>query len=216
MMSAVRKLPIYPAVLGMILAVGFSSPATAQQSSPSVVALDTAKLPRIWPMFASATSALPDSPQHSVYAQVFPRNVSSAQLTSAAKPFTKPVATTNLTTIDRMEAAFSCNDTPFVDQVRFPLASLWRGRLKVVGIESDVTTANFVLGLPGGGTLPSLGMFSSGHLVTHTPPSLQLTGIHLMFDLRGSEIASTDNSGLHGLQYVMRAGRGFLQSVTGR
>jgi len=29
-------------------------------------------------------------------------------------------------------------------------------------------------------------------------------------------MASTDNSGLHGLQYVMRASRGFLQSVTGR
>jgi hypothetical protein len=115
-----------------------------------------------------------------------------------------------------MEAAFSCNDTPFVDQVRFPLASIWGGRVKVVGIESDVTTANFVLGLPGGGTLPSLGMFSSGHLVTHTPPSLQLTGIHLIVNLRGSEIAATDDSGLHGLQYVMRASRGFLQSVTGR
>jgi len=55
-----------------------------------------------------------------------------------------------------MEAAFSCDDTPFVDQVRSPL---WRGRLKMVGIESDGTTANFVLGLPGGGTLPSLGNF---------------------------------------------------------
>ena len=81
-------------------------------------------------------------------AQVLPRSFSFAQLTTAAKPFAKPVAANNLTTIDRMEAAFSCNDTPFVDQVRFPLASLWRGRLKVVGIESDVTTANFVLGLP--------------------------------------------------------------------
>jgi hypothetical protein len=59
-------------------------------------------------------------------------------------------------------------------------------------------------------------MFSSGHLATHTPPSLQLSGIHLIFDLRGREMASTDNSGLHGLQYVMRAGRGFLRSVTGR
>jgi hypothetical protein len=213
MVSSVRKLPIYPAVLGIILAAAFSQAATAQQSSSSVGGPDSTSLTRIWPAFRSANSA---SPQHSLYAQVLPRNFTFAQLTTAAKPFAKPVAANNLTTIDRMEAAFSCNDTPFVDQVRFPLASLWRGRLKVVGIESDVTTANFVLGLPGGGTLPSLGMFSSGHLATHTPPSLQLTGIHLMFDLRGSEIASTDNSGLHGLQYMMRASRGFLQSVTGR
>jgi hypothetical protein len=212
MASAARKLLIYPAVLGFILAAAFSQAAIAQQSNSAVAGADSPSLTRIWPAFRSAHSA---SPQHSLYAQVLPRSFSSAQFTSAAKPFTKPLVTSSLTTIDRMEAAFSCNDTPFVDQVRFPLASLWRGRLKVVGIESDVTTANFVLGLPGGGTLPSLGMFSSGHLATHTPPSLQLTGIHLMFDLRGSEIASTDNSGLHGLQYVMRASRGFLQSVAG-
>lgn len=213
MASAARKLPIYPAVLGIILAVTFCQPATAQQPGSSVVVLDSTSLTRIFPVFPSATTA---SLHHLSYAQLFPRSFSSAQFTTAAKPFAKPAATNDLTTIDRWEAAFSCNDTPFADQVRFPLASLWRGRLKVVGFESDVTTANFVLGLPGGGTLPSLGMFSSGHLATNTPPSLQLTGIHLTFDLRGSEIAPTDNSGLHGLQYVMRAGRGFLQSVAGR
>jgi len=214
MASMFRTLLFNAAVLGIVLATVFSQPATAQQSNSPVAVLDSTS--RIWPVFASATSTSSASPQHDLYAQLFSRSFSSLRTTTVAKPFTKPVATNNPTTIDRMEAAFSCNDTPFVDQVRFPLASLWRGRLKVVGIESDVTTANFVLGLPGGGTLPSLGMFSSGHLVTHTPPSLQLTGIHLMFDLRGSEIAATDNSGLHGLQYVMRAGRGFFQSITGR
>jgi hypothetical protein len=208
--SMFRKLLFYPAAL-LIMAAAFSQPATAQQSTSSIVALDSTKLARLWPTLPSASA----SPQRSLYAQLFPRS-SSAQLATLPKSFTKPVATNNPTTIDRMEAAFSCNDTPFIDQVRLPLASLWRGRVKVVGIESDVTTANFVLGLPGGGTLSSLGMFSSGHLVTHTPPSLQLTGIHLMFDLRGSEIAATDNSGLHGLQYVMRASRGFFESVTGR
>jgi hypothetical protein len=212
--SSVRKSAIYPAMLGMLLAAAFSQPANAQQPDPPVVDMDSTKLPRFWPVFASGNSAA--LPQHSVYTQVLPGNSSSAQLTSAVKPFAKPVAMNNLTTIDRMEEAFSCNDTPFVDQVRFPLASFWRGHVKIVGIESDVTTANFVLGLPGGGTLPSLGMFSSGHLVTHTPPSLQLTGVHLMFNWRGSENAAADNSGLHGLQYVVRASRGFLQSVTGR
>ncbi|HEY1468050.1 MAG TPA: hypothetical protein VGF61_03320 [Candidatus Acidoferrum sp.] len=210
MASAARTLPIYPTVLGIILAVTFCQPASAQQSHSPVAVLDSTSLTPIWPLFPSSVSL-----HHAPYAQLFPRTFSSAQFTSTAKPFAKPVATNYLTTIDRWEAAFSCNDTPFVDQVRFPLASLWRGRLKLVGFESDVTTANFVLGLPGGGTLPSLGMFSSGHLATHTPPSLQLTGIHLTFDLRGSEIAPTDNSGLHGLQYVMRAGRGFFPSVAG-
>lgn len=214
MASSVRKSAIYPAMLGMLLAAPFSQPANAQQPDPPVVAMDSIRLPRLWPVFASGDAAA--WPQHSVYAQVLPGNRSSAQLTSAVKPFAKPVAMNNLTTIDRMEAAFSCNDTPFVDQVRFPVASFWRGHVKIVAIESDVTTANFVLGLPGGGTLPSLGMFSSGHLVTHTPPSLQLTGVHLMFNWRGRENAAADNSGLHGLQYVVRASRGFLQSVTGR
>jgi hypothetical protein len=212
MASSVRKSAIYPAALGIILAAAFSQPATAQQSSSAAADVGSTSLTRIWPVFKSASSA---SPQHDLYAQIFPRSFSSAQSASVAKPFAKPITMNSLTTIDRMEAAFSCNDTPFVDQVRFPLASLWRGHVKVVGIESDVTTANFVLGLPGGGTLPSLGMFSSGHLVTHTPPSLQLTGIHLTFDLRGNEIAASDNSGLHGLQYVMRVSRGFLQSVAG-
>ncbi|MGC1424714.1 MAG: hypothetical protein WA815_20330 [Terracidiphilus sp.] len=206
------KLPFYSAALFIVLAVAFCQPAIAQQPASPAVSPDSTKATRLWPAFAPATSA---SPQRNLYAQPFPHS-SSAQLATVARPFSTPVATNSPTTIDRMEAAFSCNDTPFVDQVRLPLASLWRGRVKVVGIESDVTTANFVLGLPGGGTLSSLGMFSSGHLVTHTPPSVQLTGIHLMFDLRGSEIAATDNSGLHGLQYVMRASRGFLQSFAGR
>jgi hypothetical protein len=208
----IRTLLLYPAALVILLAAAFSQPAIAQQSTSSVVIADPTKLARLWPAFTPPTTA---SQQRNLYAQLFPRS-SSVQLATVAKPFAKPVATNSPTAIDRMEAAFSCNDTPFVDQVRLPLASFWRGHLKVVGIESDVTTANFVLGLPGGGTLPSLGMFSSGHLVTHTPPSVQLTGIHLMFDLHGSEIAPTDNSGLHGLQYVVRASRGFLQSFTVR
>ena len=36
MASSARKLPIYPAVLGIILAAAFSQAATAQQSSSSV------------------------------------------------------------------------------------------------------------------------------------------------------------------------------------
>jgi hypothetical protein len=119
MASAARKLPIYPAVLGFILGVIFSQAATAQQSSSSVVGPDSTSLTRIWPAFRSANSA---SPQHSLYTRVLPRSFSFAQLTTAAKPFAKPVAANNLTTIERMEAAFSYYDTPSVDQLRFP----WR------------------------------------------------------------------------------------------
>lgn len=116
-------------------------------------------------------------------------------------------------TIARMEAAFSCNDTPFVDQVRLPIASLWHGRLHLTGIESDVTTANFVMGLPGAGTLGSLSLMGSGHLATRTPPSDQLLGMHLTFSLNGQTNESLDNSGLHGIERLARSGRNFLQTV---
>jgi len=73
--------------------------------------------------------------------------------------FEKPLWTSSPGTIQRMESAFYCNDTPFVDQVRLPLATLWHGRVKLVGFESDVTTANFVMGLPGQGALHNLSAF---------------------------------------------------------
>lgn len=114
--------------------------------------------------------------------------------------------------VERMESAFSCNDTPFIDQVRLPVATLWRGRVRLTGFESDVTTANFVLGLPGAGTLPSLSMFGSGHLATHTPPSDQLVGMHLTFYMRSAEPDEPDNSGLRGVQHLVRSGREFFQT----
>lgn len=134
-----------------------------------------------------------------------------------SSPLARNLAWENsVTMVDRMEAAFYCNDTPFIDQVRLPLASMWGGRIKLTGFESDVTTANFVLGLPGGGTLHSLSMFGSGHLAMRTPPSDQLAGINMVFTFRGREVGAMDNSGFHGLQYVMRASRGLLQSVSRR
>jgi hypothetical protein len=115
-----------------------------------------------------------------------------------------------------MEAAFSCNDTPFIDQVRLPFAALWHGRVRLTGFESDVTTANFVLGLPGAGTLNSLSLTGSGHLATHAPPSDQLVGMHLTFSIDGEAAGSVDNSGLRGLEHLARGGRNFLQSILAR
>jgi len=132
------------------------------------------------------------------------------------RAFTKPFPSPAPGKIEKMEAAFYCNDTPFIDQVRLPVAALWRGRLRLIGFESDVTTANFVLGLPGAGTLHSLSLMGSGHLATHTPPSDQLVGMHLTFNLSGAETEAVDNSGLHGMQYLVRSGRGFLQTLLAR
>ncbi|HET7107274.1 MAG TPA: hypothetical protein VFI38_10725 [Candidatus Acidoferrum sp.] len=131
--------------------------------------------------------------------------------------FEKPLWTSSPGTIQRMESAFYCNDTPFVDQVRLPLATFWRGRVKLVGFESDVTTANFVMGLPGQGALHNLSAFGgNGFLAVHTPPSDQLAGIHLTFSWRASEVDSGESSGLRGLEYLVRTGRGFLPFFNGR
>lgn len=119
-------------------------------------------------------------------------------------------------TIEKMEAAFSCNDTPFIDQVRLPVAALWHGRVRLTGFESDVTTANFVLGLPGAGTLANLSLTGSGHLATHAPPSDQLVGMHLTFSISPAETGAFDNSGLHGIQYLARTGRTFFQTLLDR
>lgn len=127
-----------------------------------------------------------------------------------ASPFDRSVWTSTPGTIQRMESAFSCNDTPFVDQVRLPLATFWRGRVKLTGFESDVTTANFVLGLPGQGALHSLNAFGNAFLATHTPPSDQLAGIHMTFSWRAADAESTENSGRRGIEYLVRASRSAL------
>ena len=119
-------------------------------------------------------------------------------------------------TIQRMEAAFYCNDTPFVDQVRFPLGTFWRGRVKLVGFESDVTTANFVLGLPGQGALHNLSAFGNAFLATHTPPSDQLAGIHMTFSWKGNDAEPDDNNGWRGVEYLVRASRSFLPFLSTR
>jgi hypothetical protein len=116
-----------------------------------------------------------------------------------------------------MESAFYCNDTPFVDQVRLPLATLWHGRVKLVGFESDVTTANFVMGLPGQGALHNLSAFGgNGFLAVHTPPSDQLAGINMIFSWHGTETESAESSGLHGIEHLVHASRGFLPFRNGR
>jgi len=131
--------------------------------------------------------------------------------------FEKPFWTSSPGAIQRMESAFYCNDTPFVDQVRLPLATFWRGRVKLVGFESDVTTANFIMGLPGQGALHNLSAFGgNGFLAVHTPPSDQLAGIHMTFSWHGSEVDSGDSSGLHGVERLVHASRGFLPFFSGR
>ena len=131
--------------------------------------------------------------------------------------FDKYIWTSYPGTIQRMESAFYCNDTPFVDQVRLPLATFWRGRVKLVGFESDVTTANFVMGLPGQGALHNLSAFGgNGFLAVHTPPSDQLTGISMTFSWHPGAADSADSSALRGIEYLVHASRGHFPFGSGR
>jgi hypothetical protein len=131
--------------------------------------------------------------------------------------FDKPIWTSYPGTIQRMESAFYCNDTPFVDQVRLPLATFWRGRVKLIGFESDVTTANFVMGLPGQGALHNLSAFGgNGFLAVHTPPSDQLAGINMTLTWHPSGVESGDSSALRGIIYLVHASRGVFPFGSGR
>jgi hypothetical protein len=177
------------------------------------------QLPHIDPVRESADFALVPS-AHNFHNDLMPAGEQSYTLPRPRSDFTsfdKSFRTSSPGTIQRMESAFYCNDTPFVDQVRLPLATFWRGRVKLVGFESDVTTANFVMGLPGQGALHNLSAFGgNGFLAVHTPPSDQLAGIHMTFSWHGSQVESSESSGLHGIEHLVHASRGFLPFFSGR
>jgi hypothetical protein len=171
-----------------------------------------------WAQEAADFSPIPGA--HGFHIDLMPSGVQgyiSLRPRTDSGTFEKPLWTSSPGTIQRVESAFYCNDTPFVDQVRLPLATFWRGRVKLVGFESDVTTANFVLGLPGQGALHNLSAFGgNGFLAVHTPPSDQLAGIHLTFSWHGNEAESGESSGLHGIEHLVHASRGFLPLFSGR
>src|SRR6201998_4533768 len=145
------------------------------------------------------------------------QSYSSSRVRSDFSGFDKPSRTSSPGAIQRMESAFYCNDTPFVDQVRLPLATFWRGRVKLVGFESDVTTANVVMGLPGQGALHNLSAFGgNGFLAVHTPPSDQLTGISMTFSWHPGAADSADSSALRGIEYLVHASRGHFPFGSGR
>lgn len=209
------KKPSFLATFALIwAAVVVVTPLVAQQRSSPAPNLDPDDLSRFW------TGATPVARNSTVYAPTDPVFLHESSFRRPADNSSlflqKPLQFGSAGMIQRMEAAFYCNDTPFIDQVRLPMAALWGGRVKLVGFESDVTTANFVLGLPGAGLLTSLSMTGSGHLAMRTPPSDQLVGVHMTFNLHGSEVEPLDNGGLHGMQYLVRASRSFLQSFATR
>lgn len=213
-MRSLRKRPLLFATLALIwAALMVGAPLDAQQPSFPAPVPDPGDLSRFWtnPHPAAndpAVRGLPDP--------LFLHQYSFGRPAANSLSLERPLQFGSAGIIGRMEAAFYCNDTPFIDQVRLPMAAFWGGRVKLIGFESDVTTANFVLGLPGAGLLTSLSMTGSGHLATRTPPSDQLVGVHMTLNLHGGEVEAFDNSGLRGMQYLVRASRSFFQSFTSR
>ena len=206
-MRRIKKSSFFATLALVWAAVIAVAPLAAQQGSSLAPTPLPVGLSNLW------TGTAPVARNSAVYDltdPVFLREYSFRRPADNSLSLHKPLQFGSAGMIERMEAAFYCNDTPFIDQVRLPMAALWGGRVKLVGFESDVTTANFVLGLPGAGLLTSLSMTGSGHLAMRTPPSDQLVGVHMTFNLHGSEVEALDNSGLHGMQYLVRASRSFL------
>lgn len=212
LLPGIRPFPLSAGVL-LLGALLTAVPSASQQTSPGASHIPAENQFGGWKFLSSADGR---SPKPVFSAPSYMRGYSFVRPVKSAPAFLKPVPAWSPGMIERMEGAFSCNDTPFVDQVRLPVATLWRGRLKLTGFESDVTTANFVLGLPGAGTLPNLSLMGSGHLAVHAPPSDQLVGMHVTFYMRGGETDAQDSSGLRGMQYLARTGREFLRAFLDR
>jgi hypothetical protein len=198
-------------MLGLFLAPLLFAPVLAQQPASETAKLDSLyalaetgwnlwSIPAYLDLRASTLNWMPEDTM----------SYTAPRVHLESSPFDRTARNSTLGTIQRMESAFSCNDTPFVDQVRLPLATFWHGRVKLTGFESDVTTANFVLGLPGQGALHSLSAFGNAFIATHTPPSDQLAGIHMTFSWRPASTETSENSGRRGIEYLMRASRGAL------
>jgi hypothetical protein len=183
---------------------------SAPEQKPAILPTQNLAAPADWASLQSAFRL------HTLWMPAAAPGYIPLRLTGAPAGFVRTSWRTSPNTIDRMEAAFYCNDTPFVDQVRLPLATFWSGRVKLTGFESDITTANFVLGLPGQGSLHNLSAFGNAFVATHTPPSDQIAGINMTISLRPRDADAFDNSGRRGIEYLVKASRGFLPFLGAR
>jgi hypothetical protein len=109
-----------------------------------------------------------------------------------------------------MESSFQGFDTPFESQVRLPIASFWNGRLKLGGFESSLPMDYILWGLPGAGTMQDLRWAGGGHISALLPTDDNAFGLRLTLHLRGAAADHSDNSGLRGVHWILRAGRDFL------
>jgi len=110
-----------------------------------------------------------------------------------------------------MQASFWSLDTPFLSAVHLPLASFWRGRIKVDGFGSDLPTDNILWGLPWSGTAQGLNWNGGEHLGVIVPAADESYGLHLTLHLHAGAVEAGDNCAWHGMQQAVRAGRYFFR-----
>jgi len=84
------------------------------------------------------------------------------------------------------EAQFQSNETPFVSDVTFPVATLLRGHIQMQGFHRVSSNENFYLGLPGGGTLPAWNVTLTSHPAQWSRAAVESDGFAIAFRTHGS------------------------------
>jgi len=122
----------------------------------------------------------------------------------SAIPLSAPVS---LRLISRMQTSFRSLDTPFLSAVHLPLASFWRGRIRVDGFESDLPTDNILWGLPWSGAAQGPSWNGGERMGVIVPAADESYGLHLTLHFHSGAVEAGDNCAWHGMQQAVRAGR---------
>lgn len=96
-----------------------------------------------------------------------------------------------------IDSMYEYTETPFIQHVDVPVASFVGGHVRLAGFQSYMSTENFHLGLPGGGTLPSFGVTMQSHPAVLAPAADQSAGFNLTFHLHGTEPGFVHCRALH-------------------
>ncbi len=117
-------------------------------------------------------------------------------------------ARTMRTSIALLVTSLPIVQTPFVQQVRFPVATLWAGRLQFGGFESRSTGENLLWGLPGSGTLPAWSISGQAHPGLWGPQADQSVGLSLSLQLKRDVESSSRSRIWRCLGWFVGAGLG--------
>jgi len=109
--------------------------------------------------------------------------------------------------ISEMRSAFQESGTPFLSEVQVSIMSLWRGHLRLDGIESSMPMDSILWGLPGAGTVGGFNPSDTAHSTVHVPREDIVRGFRLTVRFRGDPGDPMEYSCARGARWLMRAGR---------